>query len=199
MALVVVLNIGFEAVAGFPLTKATTAWGALRIVPCFALGCAIWLLWRSEAIASRNAAVAGVALSTLAVIAAALAGAPDWLITCVFGVLILSLGSLASTGSRLLTAPLWIYLGEVSFAVYMVCIPWQLVFEHGVRKMFSLPGDTLPPLLWAVLYAGVVPAAMVLHHLVERPAREAMRRQGVPFVGRRAAPSARSEAPLVAG
>jgi peptidoglycan/LPS O-acetylase OafA/YrhL len=199
MALVVVLNIGFEAVAGFPLTKATTAWGALRIVPCFALGCAIWLLWRSKAITSRNAAVAGVALSTLAVIAAALAGAPDWLITCVFGALILSLGSLASTGSRLLNAPLWVYLGEVSFAVYMVCIPWQLVFEHGVRKMFSLPGDTLPPLLWAVLYAGVVPAAMVLHHLVERPAREAMRRHGVPFVGRRAAPSAGSEAPLVAG
>lgn len=181
MALVVILNVGFEAVAGFPLTKATTAWGALRIVPCFALGCATWLLWRSEAIASRKGAVAGVALSTLAIIAAALAGAPDWLTICIFGALILALGSLASTGSRLLTAPLWVYLGEVSFAVYMVCIPWQLVFEHGVRKVFSLPGDTLPPLLWAMLYLGVVPAAMALHHLVERPAREAMRRHGVPF------------------
>ena len=33
---------------GFPLTQATTAWGALRIVPCFALGCALYLAWRSE-------------------------------------------------------------------------------------------------------------------------------------------------------
>src|SRR5579859_97545 len=199
VAMEVVLNIGFEAISGFPLTKATTAWGALRIVPCFALGCAVWMLWRSGVIASRKGAVAGVALSTLAVVVAALAGAPDWLTTCVFGALILTLGSLASTGSRLLTAPLWVYLGEVSFAVYMVCIPWQLVFEHGVRKMFSLPGDTLPPLLWVVLYLGVVPAAMMLHHLVERPAREAMRRHGVPFVGRRAATPAQAEAPLVAG
>jgi peptidoglycan/LPS O-acetylase OafA/YrhL len=92
-----------------------------------------------------------------------------------------------------------VYLGEVSFAVYMVCIPWQLVFEHGVRKVLSVPADTLPPLLWAVLYAGVVPAAIALHHLVERPARDAMRRHGVPFVGRHAAAPVRSKAPLVAG
>ena len=184
MGLVVGLNVGFQALAGFPLTRATTAWGALRIVPCFALGCATWLLWRSEVIGSRKIAVAGVVLCLLSVVAAALSGAPDWLTTCVFGALILTLASLASTGSRLLTAPLWVYLGEVSFAVYMVCIPWQLVFEHSVRKILSLPGNALPPVLWAALYIGVVPAAMVLHHLVERPAREAMRRHGVPFARR---------------
>lgn len=187
MMLVVGLNIGFERLAGFPLTKATIAWGALRIVPCFALGCAIWLLWRSDFIRSPRLAVAGVLASVAAVAACALADAPDWLSVSLFGVLILGLGSLASTGSKLLTAPLWVYLGEVSFAVYMVCIPWQLVFENGARKVLGLSSEALPPLLWAVLFVGVVPAAMVVHHLVERPAREAMRRHGVPFMRKRAA------------
>lgn len=187
MILVVGLNIGFQRVAGFPLTKATIAWGALRIVPCFALGCAIWLLWRSDFIRSPRVTGAVVLGSVAAVVACALAGAPDWLSVCLFGVLILSLGSLASTGSKLLTAPLWVYLGEVSFAVYMVCIPWQLVFENGARKLLGLNGETLPPLLWGVLFAGVVPVAMIVHHLVERPAREAMRRHGVPFMRKRGA------------
>lgn len=39
----------------------------------------------------------------------------------------------------------------------------------------------MPWPLRAVMFVGVVPAAMVLHHLVERPAREIMRRHGVPF------------------
>jgi peptidoglycan/LPS O-acetylase OafA/YrhL len=179
--LVIGLNVAFRALAGFPLTEATIAWGALRIVPCFALGCAVWLLWRAETIRASWLAAAGVVASITAVVICALVGAPDYVFICIFGAVILSLGSLASTGSKRLTAPLWVYLGEVSFAVYMVCIPWQLVFAHGAKAVLHLPGDTLPPWLWALLFVGVVPAAMVLHHLVERPAREAMRRHGVPF------------------
>jgi peptidoglycan/LPS O-acetylase OafA/YrhL len=183
--LVIGLNVGFRALAGFPLTQATIAWGALRIVPCFALGCAVWLLWRVETIRSAWLAKAGVAASIAAVVVSALAGAPDFVFICLFGVLILALGSLPGAGS-MLTAPIWVYLGEVSFAVYMVCIPWQLVFEHGAKTLLHLSSDTLPLWLWGILFVGVVPAAVVLHHLVERPAREAMRRHGVPFRRRRA-------------
>jgi len=129
----------------------------------------------------------------------ALTGAPDWLAVCLFGLLILSLGSLASTGSKLLTAPLWVYLGEVSFAVYMVCIPWQIVFENAARRAFGLTGETLPPLLWIALAVGVVPAAMILHHLVERPAREIMRRHGTPFRRRRDAHAVSGSTALAGG
>ena len=181
------LNLGFEAAAGFPLTKATIAWGALRIVPCFALGGAIWLLWRSGLVRSSKVAVAGVFGSVAAATLCALLAAPDFLMIWIFGALILALASLASTGSKLLSAPLWVYLGEVSFAVYMVCIPWQLVFEHAASKLFALGRETLPAPLWMCMYVGVVPAAMLLHHLVERPAREAMRRHGTPFAPKRVA------------
>jgi peptidoglycan/LPS O-acetylase OafA/YrhL len=199
MGLVIGLSLGFEKVAGFPLSEATTAWGALRIIPCFALGCAVWLLWRSNLVCSPRVAVGGLAASILVIGICTLLAAPDWLTVCVFGFLILSLGALASTGSRLLTAPLWVYLGEISFAVYMVCIPWQLVFEHVARKVLVLPDGALPPALWAALYVGVLPAAMVLHHLVERPARDAMRRHGPPFAGRQSSAARDVSAGTVAG
>src|SRR5690606_19338591 len=44
--LLVALYVGFERVAGYRLTEATFKWGALRIVPCFAYGCALYLACR---------------------------------------------------------------------------------------------------------------------------------------------------------
>jgi peptidoglycan/LPS O-acetylase OafA/YrhL len=180
----VALNLGFEAWTGEPLTRATLFWGALRIVPCFALGCAVWLVWSAGFPKGRTAA-AGLALGALAAILAVTAlGGPDWAAILAFGALILGLGAMAREGSPRLTHPILVYLGEVSFAVYMVCIPWLLVVQDGAGHVLGLTGERLPWPLWLVLIGGVVPAAMVVHHLVERPAREIMRRHGVPFVWR---------------
>ncbi len=174
----------FQRLTGLPLTHATIVWGALRIVPCFAYGCAIYLAWRSGALEARMTAN-GAALAGLAAITAgALLGAPDPLMVALFGALILGLAAMARTGSRVLTAPVWVYLGEVSFSIYMVCIPWELLFGHGAAKVLHLHGETLPAPVWLAMILGVIPAATVLHHLVERPAREAMRRNGVPFLSR---------------
>ena len=187
--LALVLNVGFERLAGFPLTRATILWGALRIVPCFALGCAIWLLWRADVMPTKRAAVLGLAGSLAAIVGATVLGAPDWFTVWLFGALILSLASLTTSGSKLLTSPVWVYLGEVSFAVYMVCIPWELVFSKVVQRIAPTAGETLAWPLWLVMFGGVLPAAMIVHHLVERPAREIMRRHGVPFSRRQAPPA----------
>lgn len=69
----------------------------------------------------------------------------------------------------------------MSFAVYMVCIPWQLVFTRVVEKVTPTGQDSLSWGAWLLMFAGVVPVAMLAHHLVERPAREIMRKHGVPF------------------
>ena len=76
----------FERLAGFPLTHATIAWGALRIVPCFALGCAINLLWRATPLTEpplrrpRRRIFQAPPL-----LAAAQFGAPDVLLVALFG------------------------------------------------------------------------------------------------------------------
>jgi peptidoglycan/LPS O-acetylase OafA/YrhL len=185
LALALILIAGlypaFERLAGFRLTDATTAWGALRIVPCFTLGCAVFLAWRAHPLTGRVAATAAAAAALLGIVAAARLGAPEPFYVVLFGSLIYALASLASARASILTTPLFVYLGEVSYSIYMVCVPWQLVFENGAHKVLGIPGETLPPLLWLLLVVGIVPAAMALHHLVERPARAAMRGRWSPF------------------
>ena len=164
----------FQRLAGFSLTEATFRWGALRIVPCFAYGCAVYLLWRSGAIARRGQAIGwSLAFATLAIVLGQI-GAPDATLVTVFGGLILALASLTSTGSRLLTGPVGVYLGEISYSVYMVCFPWLLVCTKLLEQLHGT--DQFPLPLWLGLMVGVVPAAALLHHLIERPARTVLRR-----------------------
>lgn len=179
LAFIAALYPAFERFAGFPLTEATVAWGALRIVPCFALGCAVNLLWRHNPLTSRARAALTAAAAIVIVIAAAAVGAPDYLAVMLFGALILGLASLASTGSRMLTSAPLVYLGEVSFAIYMVCIPWQLAFSKAAAKVFGLEGELLPSWLWLVQLSGLLAAAIAVHHAIERPARAWMRRRAL--------------------
>lgn len=167
----------FETLAGFPLTEATFRWGALRIVPCFAYGCAAWLLWRSGAIKSQLQAKFWCVVFAMTIVGLASIDASRGALVAVFGGLIVSLASLTSTGSKVLSGKVGVWLGEVSYAVYMTCFPWQLVFSHGARKILHIDGP-LPPALWLVMLIGVVPVAAAAHHLIERPARTLLRRWG---------------------
>jgi peptidoglycan/LPS O-acetylase OafA/YrhL len=173
-----VTYIVFQRLAGFPLTQATFAWGALRIVPCFALGCALYLLWRSRAVQGRTTAVLGSALSVVTLVLSAAAGAPDGVIVAAGAMLILFLAASAQNGSKLGTHRVWVYLGEISYALYMVAIPWQLVFVNVAARILHLPEKQLPLSVWLIYLASAVIVAAVAHHLVERPAREGVRLWG---------------------
>ena len=118
------------------------------------------------------AALSGFLVCAIAAMAAL--RAHDALIVLAFGALIVALASLTSSGSRIGASAVGVYLGEISYAVYMVCIPWKLLFVNGVHRLFGF-GDQLPPVLWLVFVAGVVPVAALGHHLVERPARKWLR------------------------
>jgi peptidoglycan/LPS O-acetylase OafA/YrhL len=169
------LYTGFQAVAGFPLTKATIAWGALRIVPCFALGCALHSLWRARPAQNRQVAFAGALISGAAVLAFAALGAPDALIVTVLGGVIFFLAQLGQTGSAILTQSPLVYLGEISYSVYMICVPWKIVFVNAATRILQLNNNQLPLGLWLVFLVGVIPLAALSYHLIEKPAREGMK------------------------
>jgi peptidoglycan/LPS O-acetylase OafA/YrhL len=175
LAFLAVLYPAFEALAGFPLTRATTAWGALRIIPCFTLGCALYLAWRTS-VADGRKALAGALFFTIAVIAAACFRAPDALIVSGFGGLIISLAQVSKAGSVRFSHPILVYLGEISYSVYMVCIPWEVLFVNVAVKFGHFSGKQLPPLLWMIFVVTLIPLAAVTHHLIEKPAREGMKR-----------------------
>ena len=160
----------FERLAGFPLTQATIHWGALRIVSCFAYGCAAYLAWRAGGLSRPG-------LFALAATAAILASAGlqlwDGVTVALFGVLILGLAGLSGRRGALESRP-GVWLGEVSYSVYMVCIPWKMVAVNAAGRLSGT--ETLPWWLWLAVIAMVVPLAGLSYHLIERPARGWMRR-----------------------
>ncbi|MGA0604199.1 acyltransferase family protein [Caulobacter sp. KR2-114] len=179
VAFLAALYVVFERLAGFPLTRATIAWGALRIVPCFTLGCATYLVWRRSgatgAAERRDQAAIGAVFFGAGILLAAQFGAPDALIVPGFAGLILSLAKLARAGSSFGTQAAFVYLGEISYSVYMICIPWQLVFVNVATKVMHLSDKKLPLFAWLVFVVTVVPLAAASYHLIEKPARERMK------------------------
>lgn len=195
-AAALLLYAAFERVAGFPLTLATTRYGWLRIVPPFAYGCAlhlVWSAWRGRIGPERwGRGIAAAAASAALLAATAVLGAPDGVVVLAAGGVILALAFLPATGSRLMGGRVLVHLGEASFALYMVVAPWAAIYQNLVARLLHIEGDRLPPAVWAGLVAGVLPVALLVHHLVERPARTLMRRRGAPF-SRRPRPVVRQD------
>ena len=184
LAALFAINAAFQALAGFPLTEATFAWGALRIVPCFAYGCALYLVWRSGVVQGRSAAAAGALILGAAIVIGALFSLPDPVLVALEGGLILCLGVLSNQDSSAQTPRALVYLGEISYSIYMICVPWQLVFVNIVAATMHKDDKHLSIGLWIVFLAMVVPLAAISYHLIERPARAGMRHWAVGW-GRR--------------
>ncbi|MBX3479485.1 MAG: acyltransferase [Caulobacter sp.] len=170
-----ILYPAYQALTGESLTQATIRWGALRIVPCFALGCAMYGLWRSGAVRNLAAGGVGAAFMGACILLATVAQAPDIIAVAAFGGLILCLAGMAEHGSTFASGRIPVYLGEISYSVYMVCVPWKLLFVNAVPKLLNTGSEQLPWYLWIVFIASVVPLAAASYHLIERPARARMK------------------------
>lgn len=174
-AFLTVLYFVFEQVAGFPLTEATIRWGALRIVPCFALGCALYLVYRR---APLKAPWTASAVSFALMILSAALGLWDGITVLLAGALILSLASLPNERAGWLASRPAVYLGEISYSVYMVCVPWKLLAVNLAAKVTDAPDKQLHVFVWLAVLALLPVVAAVSYHLVEHPARKALRGMG---------------------
>lgn len=174
LALIAGLYPAFQALAGFPLTEATIRWGALRIVPCFAYGCALHALWRSDRFPGRLAGY-GAAFLGAATLAAIQFSAPDPVIVMLLGGLIFMFASLAKTGFEFAGQPAFVYLGEISYSTYMICIPWKILAINGAAKLLNIDSDKLPLLVWGLIVAALVPLSAISYHVIENPCREGLK------------------------
>lgn len=181
MALFAVMALSSERL-GLPLPEITRL-GVIRVVPAFLTGAALYGLGRRIAL-PRKAAMAGLLIATAWIVVASSLRAPDLAIWPAFALLILSLAEGSKTGLRggLGAAPL-VYLGEVSYAVYMTHLPVDIAYFHALDRF--APGVAGPAawLAWAGVFAVTLLASIAVYHLVERPARAWMRAHD-PFAGR---------------
>ncbi|WGM41076.1 acyltransferase [Caulobacter sp. NIBR1757] len=165
----------YTALTGESLTEATIHWGILRIVPCFALGCAMHGLWRAGAVKTLRAGAVGAAFMGAGALMVAVSGAPDLLAVAGFGGLILCLAGMAEHGSRFASGQTSVYLGEISYSVYMICVPWKLLFVNAATRLLNTTDDRLPWYIWLLFIASVIPLAAASYHLIEKPARARMK------------------------
>ncbi|WP_333611125.1 acyltransferase [Brevundimonas bullata] len=167
------LYAAFERLAGFPLTEATFRWGALRIVPCFAYGCALYLVYRRAPLPR-----AGLLALSAAVVMVGSASVLAWDAVTVLaaGLLILALASIPHERAGWLGSKPAVYLGEISYSVYMVCAPWQILVVNLAARATGADDKRLHVLVWLGIILGLIAAAAATYHLIERPARQALRR-----------------------
>ena len=186
------LYAAFEPLAGYSLTEATFRWGMLRIVPCFALGCALYLVHRRGGVPFAGP----VALvSAVVMMASASLGLWDAVTVLAAGGLILGLGSLDNARAGILGSKFGVYLGEISYSIYMVCAPVLLLTTNVAARLTGADDKRFHIIVWLALVAAIPVAAMVTYHLVERPARKAMRGYADRRAARAAAAKARTDSP----
>lgn len=166
------LYAAFERFAGFPLTEATFRWGALRIVPCFAYGCALYLVYRRAPLPRAELLAL---LAALVMVASASVMAWDAITVLAAGLLILALASIPAGKAGWLGSKPAVYLGEISYSVYMVCAPWQILAVNLAARATGAEDKRLHVLVWMGIILGLIAAAAATYHLVERPARKALR------------------------
>jgi peptidoglycan/LPS O-acetylase OafA/YrhL len=172
LALLAALYLGFHKLAGFPLTEATIKWGALRIVPCFAYGCALYLVFRRAPLAIPGAIAA---VAAVLMIAAAWLQLWDGFIVAIAGALILALASLPNARAGWLASKPAVYLGEISYSVYMVVVPWQLLAVNLAAKLTNAPDKHLQLFVWLAIVLALPLVAAASYHIVEFPARRALK------------------------
>jgi len=182
----------FQPLAGYSLTEATFRWGALRIVPCFALGCALYLIHRRGGIpfAGRVALTSGAL-----VVASASLGLWDAVTVLAAGGLILGLGSLDNTRAGILGSRLGVYLGEISYSIYMVFAPVLLVMTNVAAQLTGADDKRFHIIVWLAVVAAIPVTAMVTYHLIERPTRRVLRGLADRRAERSAAAKARTNSP----
>ncbi len=175
VGLVLGVNAGFLALTDEKLTEATISWGALRIVPSFAYGCALYGYWVARPAQNRRKALLGALFSGTLTIFFIIDQGADSVVVLGLGLTLLFLAQLAQIRSVILAQAPLVYLGEISYSMYMICIPWKLVFVNTMTRIFEVKDGHLTFSLWLVLILSLISLSALSHHLIENPARKRMK------------------------
>ncbi|MEQ1820197.1 MAG: acyltransferase [Terricaulis sp.] len=177
---------------GQNFSQMTAQIGALRILPSFLLGVALYAFGREHA-SPKSWAWPIVAVSAGWVVAVTTLG--WWEGLTWFGLAGLLYG-LAETSRHGIDAPMsgrvFVFLGAASYAMYMIHLPIDIVWFHALEKFGVTETSDLALRVGAIVGVFVVciAASMVAYLVIEEPARKWVRKFEWPRL--RAAPVAQS-------
>ena len=163
---------------GKVLPRAEDDMGILRILPEFLIGMALYGLGRRWQ-CSRRVAIAASVSTTLVLLLAMQFSLDDRLVVALGAAVVLSWSMLAkATGEGPLSSPLAVFLGEASFALYLVHMPLLVAYKGIASEVRAIDSSFyLSPLELAGLFVVTVALAVALHLGVEKPGRRCIRRR----------------------
>jgi peptidoglycan/LPS O-acetylase OafA/YrhL len=158
-----------SAAHGVLFTDMTAQVGAVQTIPAFLLGAGLYRL------SERHDLPRGLAgmLASFAVVwiaAAALVRLTDMVIVPAFAVLTLAVAETAKRPHPVLSGPVSQYLGRISLAIYLVYLPVDIVYFHGLEKLFGAPHGAAAWAEWFGVFPVIVAVGAAAHHLIQRPA-----------------------------
>ncbi|SNT68912.1 Peptidoglycan/LPS O-acetylase OafA/YrhL, contains acyltransferase and SGNH-hydrolase domains [Paracoccus seriniphilus] len=160
---------------GYPgFMHPTWDFGALRILPSFALGVLTRMV--ADHVGTRGASiVGGIALIGLFFVVQN----PDagYVLLPLFAGLILAAARLSHHLGRMPGVNLFVYLGEISYSTYMVHTLILLIYSNAGPRIFGF-WDRVPMTLHAIIvFLIILAASSVSYHLIEKPARNWLNRR----------------------
>ncbi|MDB5491522.1 MAG: acyltransferase 3 [Micavibrio sp.] len=147
-------------------------WCFFRVLPEFAFGAALYQFCAVRVPLPEPGLI-------LAILAVFLFGAvntalPDPIMLLVFGGVIVAAGDLSRVGGKdnFLQKQRWVYLGDISYAVYMLHYPMMVIIFGGALKISGLETfGTIFPLLAALCSVALITLSALAHQCVEKPFR----------------------------
>ncbi|NQE64313.1 acyltransferase [Caulobacter sp. RHG1] len=160
---------------GVLFTDMTAQIGAIRIIPSFLMGAALHRLGSSSTLPDGWAGP-GALIATAWIMVAATLRLSDLYIWPALAVVIFCLAEAAKIGATgLMTAPAMVYLGEVSYAVYMTHLPVDIAYFHALVRVAPSLSGVGAFVGWLGVFGVCLAVSVAAYHLVERPARDWLR------------------------
>lgn len=167
---------------GETLPMATERYGVIRIIPEFLIGVALYRLGQAYRLPRTTARLA--LLGTVFVyLWAAHAAWDDRLIALLGAPLIFLLAELDRCASEQDSGVLT-YLGDISYAVYMLHVPFFMVGFNVLQDVFGAVQDTMSTGLFLVLLVLMVGLSALTYEGLEKPARIYIRALGTRVLAR---------------
>ncbi len=158
------------------LTNMTWEGGVFRILPSFLGGISLWFLGQKYDLGKKWARI-GVFGSLGALLIVTSIGYFPWAIWPVLMALVYFLAETSKTpDGEMISTETWVYLGEISFAMYMVHLPIDIIYYRVLDKFLNLDGFAVT--FFAMLGAIIITigAAAILHETIEKPMRNYLRK-----------------------
>jgi peptidoglycan/LPS O-acetylase OafA/YrhL len=102
--------------------------------------------------------------------AAALLRLNDLVIWPAFGALVFSLAETAKTTRPALSRAPLPYLGRIAYSIYLVYLPVDIVYFHGVERLIGTPTGAVAWAVWSGVFPVILVAGIAAHHLIAQPA-----------------------------